>query len=113
MANPLQDRIPPATFRNFITELAATALVCLGFINNPMTGTKSKDLPRAKHLIDLLGILADKTRGNLDAQEDDYLRAVVTDLRVKYLELAGPAEPGPSSPESPSSEDSPEPNRAS
>lgn len=90
MPNPLSDRIPPATFRNFITELAATALVCLGFLNSPVSGKKDKDLERAKHLIDLLGILEEKTRGNLNEAESDYLRAVVTDLRVKYLELSKP-----------------------
>ncbi len=94
MGNPLQDRIPPATFRNFITELAATALVCLGFLNNPVTGKKDKDPERAKHVIDLLGILEEKTKGNLNESEADYLRAVVTDLRVKYLELGRP-DPAP------------------
>ena len=81
--------MPPPTFKNFITELASTALVCLGVLDSPITKTKIQDLERAKHLIDLLAMLEQKTKGNLEVLEADYLEAVLEDLREKYSHLAG------------------------
>ncbi len=81
--------VPPPTFRNLVTELASTALVCLGVITSPITRQKSADPERAKHLIDLLAMLHRKTLGNLEPMEDDYLNAVIEDLRAKYAGLTG------------------------
>lgn len=83
--------MPPPTFKNLITELASTALVCLGVLDSPITKTKVRDLERAKHLIDLLAMLEQKTKGNLEMLEADYLEAVLEDLREKYSNVAGPA----------------------
>lgn len=86
--------VPPPTFKNFVTELASTALVCLGVLDSPITKKKTLDLERAEHLVGLLAMLQAKTRGNLEPMEADYLDAVVDDLRAK-LELARPAESPP------------------
>ena len=94
---PSPGDIPPATFQNFVTELASTALVCLGYINNPVSKAKSLELPRAKHIIELLEVLLLKTKGNLNDNEEQYLMTVVADLRIKYRELD---EPGASTSES-------------
>jgi hypothetical protein len=83
--------VPPPTFKNLITELASTALVCLGVIASPITRQKALDLERAKHLIGLLDMLATKTTGNLRADENEYLEAVLEDLKIKYEQGAGVA----------------------
>lgn len=75
--------VPPVTFRNFVTELASTALVCLGEIRSPVTGQKTADLPRAEHVVGLLEMLALKTDGNLNEHEQEYLVAALTDLQEK------------------------------
>ena len=53
-----------------------------------MDGQLSKDLVAAKQLIDILGVLDDKTKGNLDAAEAALLTNVLYDLRLKYVEQA-------------------------
>ena len=73
--------VPPPTFRNLVTELASTALVCLGVLNSPITKQKTADPERAKHLIDILAMLHRKTLGNLEPMEDDYLTAWSDKLR--------------------------------
>lgn len=83
---PAPGDVPPVTFKNFVTELASTALVCLGVIGSPVTGKKQVDLARAAHVVGLLALLADKTRGNLEDEEAEYLAAVLDDLRGRLVE---------------------------
>jgi hypothetical protein len=83
---PARGDIPPATFQNFVTELASTALACLGYLENPVHRSKVVELPRARHVIDLLMMLQVKTEGNLNEHEKAYLDTVVLDLQGKYLE---------------------------
>ncbi len=78
--------VPPVTFRNFVTELASTALVCLGAIRSPVTGEKTVDLARAEHVVGLLEMLVLKTRGNLERDEEEYLVTALTDLQGKLQE---------------------------
>lgn len=80
---PKPGDVPPVTFKNFVTELASTALVCLGYLENPVTGRKKVDAPRACHVIGLLAMLAEKTEGNLSADEEAYLLTVLGDLKEK------------------------------
>lgn len=77
------DGMPPVTFKNFVTELASSALVCLGYLENPVLKRKAADLPRARHVIGLLTMLEEKTRRNLSAEESDYLLTVIADLKEK------------------------------
>jgi len=81
------DGLPPVTFKNFVTELASSALVCLGYLDHPVLKTKQLDLPRAGHVIGLLGMLEEKTRGNLNPEETDYLLTVLSDLQQKQQSL--------------------------
>jgi len=76
------------TFSAFIVGLSTQALVHLGEIPDPVTGKPSRDLPAAQQLIDILGLLQDKTRGNLDAGELHLLDTILFDLRMKYVEIA-------------------------
>lgn len=83
---PRPGDIPPVTFKNFVTELASTALVCLGHIENPVLKRKGVDRPRAEHIIGLLIMLEEKTRGNLEDSDSQYLQMVIADLQVKLEE---------------------------
>ncbi len=84
---PSPGDIPPVTFKNFVTELASTALVCLGHITHPVSGRRQTDVARAAHVIGLLAMVAEKTEGNLDENEQAYLVTVLQDLKEK-LETA-------------------------
>lgn len=77
---------PSITFVGFISSLAHSALMGLGEEPDPFTGETRASLPAAKQTIDLLALLAEKTRGNLDADEDGLFQAILTDLRLRYVE---------------------------
>lgn len=71
----------------FLGGLAVQTAVHLGHMANPMTGTTSVDLPNAAYSIDLLAILQEKTKGNLSPHEEEYLAAVIRDLRLDYVSV--------------------------
>ncbi|HLH76295.1 MAG TPA: DUF1844 domain-containing protein [Candidatus Binataceae bacterium] len=73
-------------FTAFVVSLSTQVLVHLGEMEDPLTNRGARDLPAARHLIDILGMLAEKTRGNLDGEEDALLRSILFDLRMKYVE---------------------------
>jgi len=79
---------PEVSFAAFIVGLSTEALALLGEMPHPATGEPAHDLQGAQQLIDILGILRDKTRGNLDADEQALMEAVLFDLRMKYVEKA-------------------------
>ena len=58
----------------------------LGEIANPLSGKMEPDMPVAKQLIDIIGVLREKTRGNLDSGEERLMEDVLFDLRMKYVE---------------------------
>src|SRR5262249_680583 len=77
----------PVSFSTFILGLSTQALLHLGDIESPMSGQVERDLPAARHVIDILGILQAKTRNNLEQAEERLLEAVLYDLRMRYVEL--------------------------
>jgi hypothetical protein len=79
---------PEINFTAFVVSLSTQALMHLGEIPDPMTNQLQRDLPAAQHMIDILGMLQDKTRGNLDHDEESLLRSILFDLRMKYVETA-------------------------
>ena len=85
-AEPPQE--PEVTFTTFMVGLSTQALAALGEISDPVSGAHSKDLQAAQQLIDIIGMLREKTRGNLDRDEDGLIEAILFDLRMKYVELA-------------------------
>jgi hypothetical protein len=60
----------------------------LGEIPDPQSGGAADDLPAAQQLIDIIGLLKEKTRGNLDHDEQALLDAILFELRMKYVERA-------------------------
>jgi hypothetical protein len=81
--------LPEVNFSYFLVSLSSSALFHLGEIADPQTGQKSKDLPLAKHSIDIIAMLKEKTKGNLTEEEDKALESILTDLRWRYVKAAG------------------------
>ena len=75
----------PASFLSLIMSLASNAAASLGMMPHPVTGETGIDLKTAKHWIDVLGMLEQKTRGNLDPQEAQVMESLLADLRMQYV----------------------------
>ncbi|MFV0388532.1 MAG: DUF1844 domain-containing protein [Pyrinomonadaceae bacterium] len=82
----------PASFINFISTLVTNAAAALGAIPHPVTGQASIDLETGKLWIDVLGMLREKTKGNLSEQESRVLESVLSDLQLQYVAISRAAE---------------------
>jgi len=78
--------LPRIDFSSFILSLYSSGLVQLGTVEDPSTGKKIKDLEMAKHTIDMIAMLQEKTSGNLTGDEDNLLKALLSELRMAYVE---------------------------
>ncbi|HLU64845.1 MAG TPA: DUF1844 domain-containing protein [Kofleriaceae bacterium] len=78
--------LPPLDFSTLILSMASTAMVQLGVVPAPGDQPVAPDLDAAKQAIEILGILEEKTRGNLDESEQKLLRSLLYDLRVAYVD---------------------------
>jgi hypothetical protein len=94
-----ESRLPgaddPASFINFLMSIASNAAAALGMMEHPVTGERGVDLPLAKHWIDVLGMLHQKTQGNLHNQEQQIFEGLLSDLRMQYVSLTSTAPPTP------------------
>ena len=77
--------LPEANFTSLIFSLSSSALINLGEVPDPSTGKKHKDLQIAKHTIDIIAMLKEKTAGNLTDDEKKFLEAVLTDIRWRFV----------------------------
>ncbi|MEJ2587674.1 MAG: DUF1844 domain-containing protein [Deltaproteobacteria bacterium] len=66
-------------------SLSSSSLLHLGEVPDPQTGEKKKDLALAKHSIDIIAMLKEKTQGNLTDDEQKFIESVLTDLRWRYV----------------------------
>jgi len=78
----------PVDFSTHVLSLASSALVAMGKMPPPGGDTLQKELETAKHLIDVLGMLESKTKGNLDESEEKLLQSLLYDLRVAYVDAS-------------------------
>ncbi|PIP18883.1 MAG: DUF1844 domain-containing protein [Candidatus Omnitrophica bacterium CG08_land_8_20_14_0_20_41_16] len=86
MEEEKKDFVPPKPdFSFFVTTLSLQASIALGQIANPATNKTEEDIVQAKFLIDTLGMLAEKTKGNLNIDESKLLENLLFDLRSVYL----------------------------
>jgi hypothetical protein len=88
-AAPGEVPLPELTFSTFIFSLGSSAFTHLGAIPDPQTGQTQKDLILAKQTIDLLGLLREKTRNNLTAEEENLFDSLLYDLRMTYVQERG------------------------
>jgi hypothetical protein len=80
--------LPEIDFNSFIFSLSTSVLIQLGEIEDPFTQKLVKNLPLAKQTIDLIGMLKEKTKGNLSPEEDKVIEYVLYDLRMRYVKTA-------------------------
>ena len=77
--------MPPVDFISFISSLAATAFLHLCDKFSPDQPDDMKDLTAAKQMIDLLGLLDEKTKGNLTQEEAQMMESILYSLRMRYV----------------------------
>lgn len=77
---------PEINFSAFVISFSTQALMHLGEMANPLSGQVEKDVPMAKQMIDIVGMLREKTRGNLNAGEEKLIEDILFDLRMRYVE---------------------------
>jgi len=82
----------PASFINFVMSIASNAASALGMMEHPVTHQRDVDLELAKHWIDVLGMLHQKTVGNLTSQEQQIIEGLLSDLRMQYVSLTHPTQ---------------------
>ena len=75
----------PCTFSTLILSMASSAVLAMGLDKNPQTGKIEKDLDVARFNIDMLNMLKDKTKNNLNQEEQQFLDQVVSDLQMKFV----------------------------
>ncbi len=80
-------QLPPASFEFHISNLATQAMMFLGQFPNPMTNKQEIRLDDAKHVIDTLAILDEKTKGNLDEKEAEMMEGVLHELRMAFVSV--------------------------
>jgi len=78
--------MPPANFETLISTLATQALFAMGAIADPRTGQPTQNLPLARHHIDMLGVIEEKTEGNLSEEEKNLLAGTLYELRSRYIQ---------------------------
>jgi Domain of unknown function (DUF1844) len=78
----------PVDFATHVLSLASSAMMALGQMPMPSGEDMVIDLDTARHLIDVLGMLETKTRGNLDESEHKLLQSLIYDLRVAFVDAS-------------------------
>src|ERR1041384_53492 len=85
---PDSARMPEASFLGLVNMLGVETAMHLGLIQTPGEEPLPVDTDSARHLIDLLGILQTKTRGNLTAEEDRLFESMLADLRMQFVAVS-------------------------
>lgn len=81
--------LPPVDFSTFVMSLATSALYHMGLVPDPETDEKiPANLPIARHTIDTLDMLQEKTRGNLEPEEERLLEGMLYELRMRFVEAS-------------------------
>jgi len=80
-----QNQIPPVDFSSLILSLSHTAIMYLGYVPDPKSGKNNPDLQLARHTIDTIAMLKEKTTGNLTKDEQQLVENVLTELRLVFV----------------------------
>lgn len=78
--------LSPMDFSTFVLSLASSAMINLGLVEEGHEPRQEPDLQAARQLIDIIGVLEEKTRGNLTVAEDKLVKSLLYDLRVQYCD---------------------------
>lgn len=88
MAEPTDFPIPPATFSFLVESLLMQTQIQLGLLHfGEQNEENEPNLPVARHTIDLLAMLQEKTRGNLTVEEQRLLENGLTEVRFRYVQV--------------------------
>jgi hypothetical protein len=80
---------PPPTFATFVLSLSTSVLMHLGLVEAEEGEAPAEpNLPLAKHSIDILEMIREKTEGNLDSDETRLIEGVLHDLRMRFVEAS-------------------------
>jgi len=88
-AAPDEQDYPPVNFTNFVISLSTSALFHFGDFPEYEGGKAEKNLPAAKQTIDILDMLHEKTKGNLDADEQNLIQGILYELKMRYVKEKG------------------------
>jgi type IV secretory pathway VirB10-like protein len=77
--------LPPADFTMLVNMLVTNAMVFLGQMPAPGSQQYMRNLPQAQHMIDLLMVLRERTRGNLTPDEDQMMQDLLPQLQMAYV----------------------------
>ena len=80
--------LPEVNFSSLIFSLSSSALLHLGEIPDPQTNEKLIDLALAKHSIDIIAMLQEKTRGNVSEEEKNFLESILAELRLRFVKAS-------------------------
>jgi len=83
-----KEPLPPLDFTSIVLPFFTQALIKLGQINDPTINKEEENLVLAKRLIDLLELLNERTKGNLNPEEEKFFSSCLHQLRMAYLEKA-------------------------
>jgi hypothetical protein len=89
MSSPELSKIPPASFSLLLATFGSQAMIALGQVPNPIDGKTEVRLDLAKHAIDMLAIVEQKTKGNLTADENAMLEGILHQLRMAFMQASG------------------------
>jgi len=82
----VENALPPVDFTTFVLSLSTNALTSMGMAPPEMGVAEQIDLPFARHNIDLLVLLHEKTKGNLTGAEERLIDRLLVDLKLKFVE---------------------------
>ena len=97
-APPRSDARPHPMFGGLVESLASQALLYMGAMRDPMTGQVHQDLQQAQTMIEMLGMIEEKTKGNLAKDEADMLKQVLDEVRMHFVRITEPPPPNPKGP---------------
>jgi len=80
--------LPPANFATLVGSLVTQILFALGGVEDPKTKRRYVDLALAKHHVDMLAVLEEKTKGNLTDDETKLLDRALYETRMQYVQVA-------------------------
>ena len=85
--NEPMGELPPASFEILVSTLSTQALASLGFLPDPASGQPAPNKALAKHFIDTLGVIDEKTKGNLNDDEANLLKETLHQLRMAFIQM--------------------------
>jgi len=85
---PRSGEMPPASFQMLVGTIASQAVMGLGAVRDPKSGGVVVDLDAARFAIDLLGVIEQKTKGNLTDEEAKDISQALAELRQRFVQVS-------------------------